>query len=777
MHPTGDAGDPVAPRRSLARALALVERGHEATVLVDASARPLWFSPEAERLLGRRLEDGTGGEPLRALHPDDRPGTLAAFANVVADARSLPSFRARIVRPDGEVRTVEAAATNLLDDPEVGAVVLHLRDVTDRLEPRSPVEVTESRYRRMLENISDTVTLLAADGSVIDTTGNVKSILGYAEEFWRQRNAFDLVHPADADRVRRLLVHVLEHPGEPVTDELRVRHADGHYEVVEGTAVSLLEVHDVRAIVLTTRNITARKRVERELAEARDAAVRALHERTAFVAGVSHELRTPIHGILGLGELLLAADLPADAAELVGVIVRATESLRVVIDDILDLAKIEAGRIELHVQPVRLDEVVRDLEALFRPQAVGRGIALEATASPALPARLVTDGFRLRQVLTNLLGNAVKFTDAGSVTLDVTPVGATDDPRVRFTVRDTGIGIAADALDRIFEPFAQGAAATDGRRGTGLGLAISRQLVERLGGRLEVHSDLGVGSAFSFDLPLVLAEVSELGDDEVGTLPAGTVVLVAEDNPVNQLLVQRQLERLGCEVVVVADAQAVLPALAGRRIDAVLLDAQLGDADGSDVTRAVRTAEAEASRPRTPIVALTAAAMPADRARCLDAGMDDVLTKPASLASLARVLAGVLADASPPEGALALSASAMATVDPSVLDRLAVELDDPRPVVNVVRSYLRELGPRLAAMDDAFRRGDREGLQSVAHTLTSTSAAVGAVGLRDAVRAVEDRCRAGASLAPIGPALVVLRAAAATVTDALEAAMVRLAQS
>ena len=788
------------PGRDLALLRALVERGHEAILIVDASARPIWSSPGVDRILGEPFVVRPGAEPLSRVHPDDRDGALAAFANALHADGPLPPFHARLLRADGEVRLVEVLTTNLLDDPDVGGVVLNLRDITDAPDARSAVEVTESRFRRLLENISDTVTLVDASGAVIDTTGNVKSILGYSAEFWRERNAFDVLHPEDEDRVRSFLVWVLEHPGKPFMDEVRVRHADGHYEEVEATAVNLLDVPDVRAIVLTTRNITARKEVERELAEARDTAVRALHERTAFVAGVSHELRTPIHGVLGLGELLLQSDLAPEAEELVRSIIRATESLGVVLDDILDLAKIEAGRVELHVQPVRVADVVGDLEALFRPQAEGKGLDLDLELGPDLPTRVVTDAFRLRQVLTNLLGNAVKFTEAGRVGLRVERCDAQGCDAVRFVVTDTGPGIPADAFDRIFEPFAQVEAASPGaRRGTGLGLAIARQLLERMGGRLTLASTVGAGSTFTVEVPVAAPVVDDVDGESFPTVRAGTAVLVAEDNPVNQLLVQRQLERLGCTVTVVPDGADVLAALDAQPVDVVMMDCVLAGMDGPSATRELRQREAADGRPRTPVIAMTAGAMPADRTRCLEAGMDDFLAKPVSLAALAGAIAGVLGDAPAPgavasprpssrahgappgpeaePSALEVTVTSIGVVDAGVIDRLAEELDDPDTVAKVLRSYLRELAPRLDALDDALRTGDRDALRRVAHTLTSTSAAVGAVGLRDLTRAVEEHCRGGASLMVLGPALVRLRAGAAAAAERLEEAVGRYDRS
>ncbi|MEZ5145333.1 MAG: PAS domain S-box protein [Acidimicrobiales bacterium] len=731
-------------------ARALLRAAIDAVIVLDNSARLLYASPSAADLTGYRVEDRLGESVLDLVHPDDLDIASQSLANTTAVPGPAVPLRFRIRRPDGAVRLVEAVATNLLDDADVRGIVVNLHDLTDREDALSTLQVAENRFRRMLENISDTVTLVDGSGEVIDTTGNVKAILGYPSEFWSMRNAFDLAHPEDVDQVRRLLVELLESPGREVSGELRVRHAEGRYETIEATAVNLLDDEDVRAIVITSRNVSARKRVEAQLAAARDEAVRALEVRTEFIASVSHELRTPIHGILGLSELLATADVDDETRSLARSIGRATESLRMVLDDLLDFTKIEAGRLELQAEAVSLKDVLDDLRTLFGPQATAKGVDLHIELDPSLPSAIEADPLRLRQVLTNLVGNAVKFTAEGTVTVGVSSGVAPEQVRpgndeaagaVMFTVADTGIGMAPQVVAQVFEPFSQ-AHATTAREygGTGLGLTIARRLVELMGGELHVETEPERGSTFTFSVPAPALETA-VASEEPPPVPAAASrrVMVVEDNPVNQLLVARQLERLGYDPVVVDGGAAALEHLELDLPDVVLMDWQMPHMDGLETTRRIREREATRGMGRVPIVAMTASAMPGDRARCLEAGMDDFVSKPVSLAALGHVLAAWTPPTDPASSAMVSGGSRHDEdgVDPSVLDRLVDELGGAAVVEVVVATYLRELPVRLAGLGDAVQVADRAATVAIAHTLKSTSAAVGATRLSSACGRLE----------------------------------------
>jgi PAS domain S-box-containing protein len=814
---------------------ALVQHAADPIVVTDAGGNLVFATPSTSDLSGADMDTMMGTSVMGWVHEDDRDVVAESFLGVVATAGAAVPLQLRIRRADGEVRFLEVVATNLLDDPAVGGIVLNLRDLTDTEVSRSALEMTETRFKHLVENISDTITLTDEHGHVLLSTGNLRSILGYDTSFWDDRNLFDVLHPDDVAFMTASLEEILRTPGKELAGEARIRDAHGQWVDVEINAVNLLDDESVRGIVLTTRNITARKHHEDELADARDQAVRALQMRTEFIASVSHELRTPIHGVLGLAELLETADLDDEARGLARSISRATESLRMVLDDILDFSKIEVGRLEINQEPVRLREVAKDLDALFGAQAAAKGTRLVIRKSDELPDWVVADGLRVRQVLNNLVGNAIKFTVEGEVVVSATKV--TDDRGtdfVRVSVKDTGIGIAPEKHDRLFEPFSQAHQSTREYGGTGLGLSIARRLVELMGGTLEFSSRPGEGSEFWFTMPLVPLDVASephLADlvTHDRPAPASANVMVVEDNPINQLLVQRQLERLGYAAIVYDNGQAALDALPESSFDIVLMDWQLPGIDGLETTRRLRTFEREHERTPVPIVAMTASALPGDRNRCLDAGMDDFIAKPVSMVTLGRVIQRwcgprpaadpavddreVVAAAGPVVaveggrpldagraptgldlGALAapvgptaesttvwsrpqpepdVGATSLPVLDVAALDRLVDELADPLLVVTVARTYLRELPARRGLLADAIAADDRAALAAAAHTLKSTSAAVGATRLSDLCLRLEQTARLSATV-PLPVSAAEVHAAAEDVVGELGRAVARL---
>ena len=458
----------------------------------------------------------------------------------------------------------------------------------------------------------------------------------------------DIMNPDDVLEFKRTMQNHLQGNAESFSSEHRLRTAQGTWVWVqcEGQIFSRCEQLEAERMIGTLSIISERKQMESELLEARDEAERVSKMKTEFLANISHEIRTPMNGIISMTELTLESSLDSTQEDNLEIVQVSARHLLSIINDVLDYSKIESGKLETSIDAVDTKKLVNQSVRMMKHQAEEKGLALSTEFSPLLPSLIETDSQKVRQILVNLIGNAIKFTPEGGIEITVDLDESEDQLRVNVT--DTGIGIPEDRLDQIFHSFHQAdGSITREYGGTGLGLSISRNLAELLGGGLTVESQVGKGSSFTFTfgyLPHDENTSGVLSTEPLDIVDQDLRILVAEDNAVNQKIIRKLLEGSGYKIEIAGTGIAAIEVWRERAFDLIVMDMMMPEMDGLEATRLIREEE-RSSGSRTPIIALTANAMTVDRDRCFAAGMDGHITKPITRESLHREIVRVLASA------------------------------------------------------------------------------------------------------------------------------------
>jgi PAS domain S-box-containing protein len=751
----------------------LVEKSTEAILLLDAAGVVTYANPATETVFGYAPEEARGQRVRDWLHPEDAAAFQSVFETCSQPGQLVLVSGSYLHRPTGDLLYGEGRLVNHLDDPDVGGILFYFRErPVQRWAEERVIEDWGKRRPRDAEPtpLVDAPIIDALPEQIYVKNRYGRFVTANKAAVWARRRAtveelvdkteFNFFDQDLAEELHGADLRVIAEGRPSVDKEAHLWSTEtSGFQTFSVTRVPLRDPDGkVVGMVGICHDVSRDRAMRDALNDAVVAAEAASKAKSEFLARMSHEIRTPMNAIIGMARMALDTDLTPDQREYLNILRAEADALLELTNDVLDISKIVAGKMRLESTPFRLRDVVGDMVLALAVPAQQKGLGLGCDIAHDVPECVVGDPGRLRQVLVNLIGNAIKFTEAGEVAVSVmqkSECGMQNEEQedgaaqpsssllhsdlciLQFEVSDTGIGIPPEKLASIFLPFEQADTSITRRYGgTGLGLAISSQLVQLMGGSLKVESEPGKGSRFSFTArfqacsgrdPTQQPKPSPL-ESPVQTRPL--FILLAEDSEANQKVAVWDLNKMGHTVTVVENGLQAVRALEQAPFDLVLMDVQMPEMDGLEATARIREGEKGSGR-HTPIIALTAHAMEGDRERCLRAGVDDYVSKPIDRAELARVIARVAAAAGAEEDAGFDERQALAAV--------GGERDSLRYRAEV---FLETAPAEMAGIREAAARRDVERLRGAAHKFLPQVGAFSESGQRLARRVVE-HARAG----------------------------------
>ena len=599
---------------------------------LDLATSAITWSPEMYRIWGVEHQATPPlEEALERVHPDDRGTADTNIKRAMVETEAFHSRPIRLLLPDGSVRHISGRmGSERNGDGEVTAIYGALIDVTHLRLSDAALRASETRYRLLADHSSDIILRVDLTDTILYISPSCRS-LGWEPDELIGRKRYDLTHPDDMPRLSRIRADLVMGIGSTRADrEYRMMAKDGSWVWVEGSPSIVRDENNIPIeLVSQLRDVTERRAFEDELLAARDAAEAAAKAKSEFLANMSHELRTPLTSIIGFSSLLSEMEgLSEGARHYVQRIATGGQSLLAVVNDILDFSKLEAGQVELDPHPFDPAGFIEDTVELLTTQAENKGLTLGLIIDDTVPACIDANSARLRQVLLNLVGNAIKFTPEGRVSVSVTHQ-AGETPKLRVQVADTGPGIPVERRSRLFQRFSQvDGSVSRNHGGTGLGLAICKNLVKLMGGDIGVDSEDGKGSVFWFTIaaPPAMADMEPEEALAQSREMKPSRILVVDDVSVNRELVRAMLEPLGHTFVEASNGAEAVEASLREPFDLILMDLQMPGMDGASAARAIRAGSP--ANKLTPILALSANVLPDHLAACAAAGMDDHIGKP-----------------------------------------------------------------------------------------------------------------------------------------------------
>ncbi len=614
-----------------------------------------YMSPSVSDMLGYEHEEfKVNYENLLTDNPINNVATQKTKEGF--EGKKHPAYEVEVFNNTGSRHQLEIAESPVFDSKgKVTGIEGLAHDITESKRTEKALLESEQRYRRLTENAQDVIFRISIpDGLYEYISPACIAICGYTpKKFYANSTLMrKLIHPQWRGYFKDLWEKLLQGIMPPTYEYQIIDKSGKAHWLFQTNVLVLSEAGEPVAIEGIVRDITDRKDDQLKIEHERNKAQSANSTKSEFLASMSHEIRTPLNGVLGMLQLMQTTNLDMEQKQFLLTAIQASKRLNMVLSDILDLSRIEAGKLTIQAKPFILIETVKQMSDLFQIAAKRAGVELNYYIDPHIPTQVIGDSARLQQILNNMVGNALKFTNVGSIMVEAYPLPAqpSDQCRVLFTVSDTGMGIPDDEVETLFETFTQvNEGRTRKQEGVGLGLAICKRLVELMGGNLAVETEFRVGTTFYFCITFGLADPAnvqsqaKVEQEEIAL--ESLKILLAEDEKINRIVAQRLLERAGCKVTAVGDGQQVLDALRQDSFDVVLMDVQMPVMNGVEATKAIRRGKVGEHNKQIPIVALTAYAMAGDRETFLDAGMDDYAAKPVEVKTLRTILSKVIREA------------------------------------------------------------------------------------------------------------------------------------